>query len=937
MIFAFDAYELDTARLEIRRDGEALPIEPQVFDVLAYLVTNRDRLVSKEELLDNVWGDRFVSESALTSRIKTARRLIGDDGSRQSLIRTVHGRGYRFVATVEAPGAAEDSVVNAPPSPRAGHPLTVGRDAELARLRSRVAAARGGERQVMFIAGAAGIGKTTLTDQLLAELEGGVVGVGQCVEHRGSGEAYLPVLEAVHSIATAPDDVDVLALLIERAPMWVLQMPGLIPPAQVDELRRRIVGGGHDRMLREMLDALHAAAQQTLVVVVLEDLHWSDASTLDLLEAIAMDRRPGRLLVIGTHRPGDAAPASRAVHALAVGLRLRGRADLITLDALRESDVAELLEAHFGRAAPSDLAALLHARTGGIPLFVERLLDSWLEDGWLSVTADEVHVTCDLDQLAAAIPDSLRQLIEHAFERLAANEQTILSAASVAGREFTSAEVAAACRNPEDDVEATLAELGRRGVFVEPRGELTWPDHTVTSRFAFEHDLHREVLYDRIGPRRTAMLHLAIGGRLEQAHRDDPGGAAALATHFLAGADAARALRYCTLAAEQQMQRSAHHEAIQHLHCAAEMLTRLPATRSRAEEELRLKVTLGNALITAKGYAAPETAAAYADARRLCEELGDGPHFLPVLYGLWNNAFVSGRHPSAHELASSFLELAERFDDDSIVVARRAVGWPLVFMGRAIEARMHLEQIPATIDPRRTAALIASYGEDPATAGRAALSWARWLTGDEAGADQASDESLHRAASVEHPLTEAYALVAAATLAQLREDPGAAEDLATRAIEVTRRHEIPFFEAIAMTPLGWARGRRGDPNATDLLRDGLAAAAATGTALLRPMGLATLGELLASRGDLGGAMTAFDDASTAATETGELFYTPEIQRLRSHALLANGDRPGALSAAADAVKAATAVAAVPFTRRADDTLAALEATGTMSGIDWGRP
>ena len=103
------------------------------------------------------------------------------------------------------------------------------------------------------------------------------------------------------------------------------------------------------------------------------------------------------------------------------------------------------------------------------------------------------------------------------------------------------------------------------------------------------------------------------------------------------------------------------------------------------------------------------------------------------------------------------------------------------------------------------------------------------------------------------------------------------------------------------------------------------------------MGLATLGELLASRGDLGGAMTAFDDASTAATETGELFYTPEIQRLRSHALLANGDRPGALSAAADAVKAATAVAAVPFTRRADDTLAALEATGTMSGIDWGRP
>jgi DNA-binding winged helix-turn-helix (wHTH) protein len=104
MISVFEGYEIDGARLEVRRNGEVLPVEPQVFEVLAYLVAHRDRVVPKEELLDNVWGDRFVSESALTSRIKTARRLIGDDGSRQRLIRTIHGRGYRFVATVEDPG-----------------------------------------------------------------------------------------------------------------------------------------------------------------------------------------------------------------------------------------------------------------------------------------------------------------------------------------------------------------------------------------------------------------------------------------------------------------------------------------------------------------------------------------------------------------------------------------------------------------------------------------------------------------------------------------------------------------------------------------------------------------------------------------------------------------------------------------------------------------
>ena len=172
--------------------------------------------------------------------------------------------------------------------------------------------------------------------------------------------------------------------------------------------------------------------------------------------------------------------------------------------------------------------------------------------------------------------------------------------------------------------------------------------------------------------------------------------------------------------------------------------------------------------------------------------------------------------------------------------------------------------------------------------------------------------------------------VAAAALAQLREDSETAEDLATRAIEVARHHEIPYFEAYAMTPLGWARGRRDDPNAAELLRDGLAAAAAIGGTALLTIGLATLGELLARHGDLDGAITAFDDAMTAATETTELVYIPEIQRLRSHALLASGDRPGALSAAAAAVKAATAAAAVPFAKRAADTLAALEATGTMS-------
>ncbi len=295
------------------------------------------------------------------------------------------------------------------------------------------------------------------------------------------------------------------------------------------------------------------------------------------------------------------------------------------------------------------------------------------------------------------------------------------------------------------------------------------------------------------------------------------------------------------------------------------MVARLPASRTRAEDELRLQITLGNALITAKGYAAPETAAVYARARQLCDQLGDGPHFLPVLYGLWNNVFVSGQHraPTSSPHRSSSSPDASTTTQSWSPDAR--VGWTLVFNGRASEAQQHLDLIPSTIDPPHTAVFLANYTEDPAAAGLAALSWARWLTGDDTAAQQASRQSLQRAASINHPFTQAYVHVMAAILAQLGGDPVAAEHHATIGIEISQQHAIPFFEAVAMTPLGWARARSGDPHGgVDIVRDGLAAAAATGAGVHRSLALATLGELLIAVGDIDAALTTLDDAMTTA-------------------------------------------------------------------------
>jgi DNA-binding winged helix-turn-helix (wHTH) protein/predicted ATPase len=917
VIHAFDGYELDLARYELRHDGGVVPVEPQVFDVLAYLVAHRDRLVTKEELLDNVWGDRFVSESALTSRIKAARRAIGDDGSRQHLIRTAHGRGYRFVGTLTSPGAAPARAPMSGPAPEARR--ATGRQHELAELSSRLARATAGERQVIFVAGSPGIGKTTLLEEFLAGLPASVVaGLGQCVELRGPGEAYLPVLGAIRDACAGAGGQRLADRLAEVAPSWVLQLPGLIPPERADEVRARSVGTSQERMLRELLDAVCPLLDGSPpLVLALEDLHWSDGSTLDLLDALATDHRPAALLVVATHRPTDGSLSSRAAHALAVGLRLRQRATLLTLDSLGAEDVGHLIAARLGGIADPALVALIHDRTGGVPLFIEHLVADWLRAGWLESGSGTVTATKDLAQMADAIPDEIRLLIEHAIDRLSPDEQAVLSGGAVAGKSFTTAEVAAAGHQPDEGVEATLADLGRRGVLIHPGGEATWPDGTVTSSFTFEHDLHREVLYHRIGPARARAYHARIGARLEEANRLQAAPAAAgLAVHFAAAGDLERAVTYRTLAAEHQLRRSAHKEAIEHLRAAADMLRQLPGDAAHVEQALHVQVALGNALLTAKGYAAPETANAYREARRLCDTIGDGAHVLPVLYGLWNTTLVGGQPRAALTVAEAFLDLAERSAHPAVAVAHRAIGWPLLFLGRVEDARAHLEQIPTALDEATTAALIAGFGEDPVATGSAVLAWARWLRGDDEGARAATAASLARATAVGHPLSETYALAVAAVLAQMREEPDDALRLATAAVTIASEHGIPVFEALATIPLAWATWRLAIGDGVAYQREALAGMARTGTNVLQSMAKAALAQALAGAGDVEGALATLDEALDSADRTEERCYDAELHRLRAGLLASQGDRSGAAAAAATAVAVAEAQGAVPFEARA---------------------
>jgi ATP/maltotriose-dependent transcriptional regulator MalT len=597
---------------------------------------------------------------------------------------------------------------------------------------------------------------------------------------------------------------------------------------------------------------------------------------------------------------------------------------VITLDALGVDEIGELVASRAGSEADADLVTLIHQRTGGVPLFAEHLLDDWLRVGWLQMDSGSVVATRPLADLADAVPDGVRLLIEHTADRLPATDQAVLGAAAIAGRFFTSAEVSAATHQPDEDVESILADLARQGVFIRADGERIFADGTITSAFAFHHDLYRGVLYGRVGPARAAAHHLRIGSRLEDTHRSRLAPlAATLAVHFTRGGDLDRAVRYRIMAADDQLQRSAHREAVGHLHAAAELLDRLPDDPAHIEQAVHVQVALGNALLTAKGYAAPDTADAYREARRLCDRLGDGAPILPVLYGLWNATLVSGQPRAALEIAEAFLELAERTGHPGVSVAHRAVAWSLLFLGEPARALVHLERIPSGLDETTTAALIAAFGEDPAATGSSVRAWARWFRGDEDGADTAITAALDRVATLGHPLSETYVHTVAALLAQMRDDPRAALDHAARAVAVASEHGIPVFEALASTPLAWATARLELDDGISLQRQALSGMARTGTAVTLTAALATLAELLGAAGDPDGACATIDEALEVVQRTDERYYEPELHRIRAQLLAERGAMAEAALAATAAMTAAETQGSKPFAARARQMHAAL--------------
>lgn len=579
----FHSFRLDTNDECLWRDGQRLALTRKAFAVLNHMVEKAGHLVTKEELMEAVWPETYVQEEILKTYVRKLRQTLGDNAQHPLFIETQQGRGYRFIAEVGEETFAE------PADAETRAPHLFDREGEWRQLQTWYEKARNGERQIIFISGEAGIGKTALTEAFLSQTAAHAqvrTATAQCVASYREQEPYYPILEALGRLCQGPDRDLMVELLAKHAPTWLVQFPGLITPALRELLQREMQGVTRGRMLRELCEALAALTAETPLLLVLEDLHWADYSTVDLISALARRLEPARLMLLATYRPVEIILAQHPLKQLKHELQIHHRCQELPLELLGEAAVTEYLAERFpGHSFPPDLSGLIYRRTEGNPLFVVTLADD-LQRHSLLGEEEETHtwqLKVTLDQVSSSVPKSLQQIIEGQFEQLTADERMCLNVASVAGSEFTAFAVAGGGLD-QAGVEDCCDGLAQRHLLLRNVGLVELPDGSVSGVYQFTHSLYREVLYRGCSQAAKVRFHQRIGEALEQLCGDRVEMAAELARHFQESRDYARAVLYFRLAAENAAQRCAYREAVTILERALEASRKLSeATRNDAE------------------------------------------------------------------------------------------------------------------------------------------------------------------------------------------------------------------------------------------------------------------------------------------------------------------------------------------------------------------
>lgn len=876
----FLGYTLDPANARLSGVGRPIDLRPKSMALLAYLVTRPGQLLTKEELLAAVWPDTAVSDWVLTTCIRELRAALGDDSRRPRIIQTVHRRGYRFIAEVgessaSAPGLAEAE--QRAPSPR---PALVGREAELEELSSWLREATARRRQIGFVAGEAGMGKTALVDAFVeASLAGDPapwIARGGCIEPHGPGEPYLPVLDALGRLFASGSAALLLPLLRRHAPSWLLQLPAVLEEHEIESLERRLGASGRQRMLREMAAFVEALPQPLLLV--LDDLHWCDHATLDLLAVFAQRQEPAPLCVIGTYRPVEVAVSEHPLKRMHYELRAHSRCRDLWLQPLAEPALAEYLQGRWPGLEDVDaVARSVHRRTDGNPLFLVSVADALASDGEVVPTAAGFRLQSAGDALGSGLPSGLREMIASQSERLSESDRELLRRGSLVGRRFPAALVAATLDGDVLAVEERLAWLARRGQLIRAAGESRWPDATVAGCYEFIHVLYQVVLRDDVPPAARRSHHARIAERLEQAHAGRPGDVAAeLAHHFEAAEQPDRAIRYLARAAERAARVGAAREAVARLRHGIALLDALPETPERTRRSIRLLIDLGRALPALQGYVRPDAELAFERARVLSEGIEDRGGQVGSLIGLASTWFARARFDRANEAVAGMSRLAEQMPVPMLEFAVHVFEGLLRYhVGSLADARLHFEAATAMSELR-----LPTFSIDPRITVLAYLASTLLHQGLPDQARARLREAADQSAANGRPFERANLLEIECNVALLLRDYAALATIAEEARIFGADHDVSTTAAVGSVGCGLCAVLGGETEqGLALLRSGIEAYRSNGHGLWLAFLLGTLAFALAESGDPKGALLPLAEARALIEATREQRVGAELFRL----------------------------------------------------------
>jgi tetratricopeptide (TPR) repeat protein len=823
--------------------------------------------------------DNVVRVSANRLRGKLAEYYRGD-GRADALVIDLPRGGYVPHFSWSRPDAPRSATtVQFPAVSR----TSVGRQHELDRLHAAFESASAAPGLMVSIAGDAGMGKTTLVEDFLTSLSTPEAPVwiarGRCSERLGKTEAFVPILDCLEDLTRGAMGAEATQVMARTAPTWLSQ----IAPEREPGPATMRPGASPDRMRREFARFFEDLSAIHPVVLFLDDVHWIDTSTCDLIAFVGDRMKQMRLLIVVTARPAELL-GGHPFPPMQIALERRDACRRMGLDLLTLADVESYVARQFpSNGFPPELAAVVQERTEGNPLFMRDLVAFLIDRRIVAEQGGVWRLERDVADLRTMIPANTQSMIRLKTEQFDEADRRILQCGAVQGIVFDSAVVSRVLAIDAADVEERLQSLDRAHRFVRADAERECADHTYSVRYRFSHVFYQNALQADLAPSRRAALSLAVAESLiGLAGGPDRAPASEVALLFEVGRDHDRASQYLLRAARHAARVFAYPEAALLAERGVSSLRALPESAERDARELELQLTLGMAQMATKGYASPDAELTHRRSRELCVRLNETRRLVRVLWGLHTCLLNAGELMPAYELAREMRELADRLDDPrSITESLHALGTTLAFMGDVTGARDALERIfeLSPIGEHRYCGSL--FVLDPCVTSLSMLARVLARMGQLDDALGRAVASLDLANGLPHPPSIAYAVFWLGWTHHARGEHDAARDQLETAMALGRAHALPQI-------VEWARVVRGSSlvhlghvaDGIAEIRTSLDNQAAMRCLLERPYCLMLLAEALILANEPRAALALCDEALDLARDTGARSYETDTERLR---------------------------------------------------------